>query len=88
VIDHVVHTQAYSTNKHKDAVDILSTVIQFSSHSAPKKTIVTMTIIYFATTQRDMREKHQAFVTNASYHPKLLVQILVTVYQPNNSPLL
>jgi hypothetical protein len=72
VIKHVVHTQAYSTNKHKDAVDILSTVIQFNSHSAPKKTIVTMTIIYFSTTQRDMCEKHQEFVTNASYHPKII----------------
>jgi hypothetical protein len=54
VIDHALHTQSYSTNKHKDAVDILSTVIQFSSHSAPKKTIVTITIIYFETTQRDI----------------------------------
>jgi glucokinase len=62
VIDHVVHTQAYSTNKHKDLVDILSTIIQFNSHSAPKKAIVTMT----------MHEKHQAFVTNASYHMKII----------------
>jgi hypothetical protein len=72
VIDHVVHTQAYSTNKHKDVGDILSIVIHFNSHSSPKKTIVTMTIIYFSTTQCDMREKHQEFVTNAIYHPKII----------------
>ena len=55
IIDvNTINFRDYSINKHKDVVDILSTIIPFSSHSALKKTIVVMTIIYFPTTQRNM----------------------------------
>jgi hypothetical protein len=61
------------SNKPKDALRIYSLHSSSSIVIQPqRKPYLPCPLFHFATTpytQRNMREPHQAFVTNANYHP-------------------